>query len=366
MNTPELATESPMSYSSPNTDLEGELSKFLNILRILVREPSVVGSEDSFFRVLRRELEELGVNVQYYQGILVVQGDNPNHLILSAHVDRHGLICTGPNEFQYAAFIASNQSELTGDSVSEHMMYAVENRFQGQRVQAHLPYTGTYLGQGDITRSYICSARKNLIFELDGLDFVQPGTPVAFLDRLRVEEGYASAQLDNVLSAAILVYLFRRGFQGTALFTAQEEAGRSWRYALAWFQRQELLTQRLIVLDTSPYPSKEAAELQDLVLRRKDSNGAFAPEITEELAQTCDRLGIRYSYKDAYIEEQNQSRSKPLPLGRTELGRLVAATGGAINGTTLQIPTTGYHTSEETASLVSIAAALKLLMSYVP
>jgi hypothetical protein len=52
-------------------------------------------------------------------------------------------------------------------------------------------------------------------------------------------------------------------------------------------------------------------------------------------------------------------------LGRTELGRLVVATDGTINGTTLQIPTTGYHTTEETASLESISAVINLLMSYV-
>ncbi len=347
-----------------NTDLD--LTEFFSLLHALIREPSVVGCEDAFFRTLRRELEEVGAKVSYYQGVLVAEGNNPESLILSAHIDRHGLLCTGPNEFQYAAFIASNQSELTGDSVSEQMLYLIENRFQGGRVQAHLPYTGTYLGQGQIIRTYICPARKNLIFELDGLDFLQPGTPVAFLDRLQVTDGYASAQLDNVLSAAILVYLFRCGFQGTALFTAQEEAGRSWRYALAWFLRHNLTTQRLIVLDTSPYPTREVADEQQLVLRRKDANGRFAEEMTAEIAQRCQELGITYNYKDAYIEAQNKERSKPLSLGRTELGRLVVASGGNINGTTLQIPTTGYHTAEETASLASIRATIQLLMSYVP
>jgi putative aminopeptidase FrvX len=43
----------------------------------------------------------------------------------------------------------------------------------------------------------------------------------------------------------------------------------------------------------------------------------------------------------------------------------VTATEGAINGTTLQIPTTEYHTAFETASLSSIAAVIDLLMSYV-
>lgn len=341
-----------------------DIASFLVTLQGLIREPSTVGTEDSFFRVLRRELEEFGASLRYYQGVLVAQGSNPDSLILSAHIDRHGLLCTGPNEFQYAAFITGNRVEQTGESVSEQMLGSIADRFVGQRVQAHMPYTGTYQGQGVITRSYICPERRNLIFELDGLHFLQPGTPVSFLDRLKVDGNYISAQLDNVLCVAMIVHLFRRGFQGTVLFTAQEEAGRSWRFALAWFQRYNLLTERLIVLDTSPYPTREAADLQDVVLRNKDANGFFASGITEEIRSQCESLGIRYSFKDEYVEEQNLNRPTPLSLGRTELGRLAAATGGRINGTTLQIPTTGYHTTSETASLDSVIAALRLLSTY--
>jgi putative aminopeptidase FrvX len=341
------------------------LDDFLDLLRNLIREPSVVGSEDSFFRVLLRELQELDVTLTYYQGVLVAQGRDPQSLILSAHIDRHGLLCTGPNEFQYSAFLASNRSEQTGDSVSEQMLGMIQHRFGGQRVQAHIPYTGTYLGQGVITRSYVCPYRNNLIFEIDGLGFLQPGTPVAFLDRLTLQDGCISAQLDNVVSVALLVFLFRRGFQGTALFTAQEEAGRSWRYALAWFLRQQIKTRRLLVLDTSPYPSREAAEAQHLVLRHKDASAEFAPEITTELDERCAALGITCAYKDAYVDALNETRTKKLSLGRTELGRLIVASNGDISGTTLQIPTTGYHTASETASLDSIRAALLLLLSYV-
>ncbi|MCA9138868.1 MAG: peptidase M42 [Planctomycetales bacterium] len=358
----ETRTDRAHFSSMPSRDLD--LGGFLSTLQMLIREPAVVGVEDSFFRVLRRELEEIGVSVYYYQGVLVAQGSAPRSLYLSAHIDRHGLLCTGPNEFQYAAFIAGNRSEQTGDSVSEQMLDSIAGRFVGQRVQAHLPYTGTYQGQGAITRSYVCPERHNLIFELDALEFLQPGTPISFLDRLKVDDHYISAQLDNVLSVALVLHLFRHGFQGTALFTAQEEAGRSWRYALAWFQRLHLATDRLIVLDTSPYPTRESADEQDLVLRRKDANGAFAAGLTEELASRCDSLGIRYSYKDAYVEQMNRSRDKPMSLGRTELGRLVAATNGSISGTTLQIPTTGYHTTSETASINSVLAALRLMMSF--
>ncbi len=341
-----------------------EIDGFIATLQTLIREPSVVGTEDAFFRSLRRELEEVGIATSYFQGVLVAQGSDPSSLILSAHIDRHGLLCTGPNEFQYAAFLVSNQSEQTGDSVSEQMMDSIADRFVGQRVQAHLPYTGTYLGQGIITQSSVCPERKNLTFELEGLNYVQPGTPISFLDRLQVQNGYLSAQLDNVLSVAILIDLYRNGFQGTALFTAQEEAGRSWRYALAWFQRQQITTKRLIVLDTSPYPTRELADQQDVVLRRKDANGEFAKELTEEIANRCEDLSIPFSFKDEYVERVNQTRATPLSYGRTELGRLVSASQGRITGTTLQIPTTGYHTTRETASINSVRSIRRLLMSF--
>ena len=348
-------------HPSPTADL----SAFLITLRHLIREPAVVGAEDSFFRVLRRELEEIDISVERHSGLLVARGSEPDNVTLSAHIDRHGLVCTGPNEFQYAAFIAGNRGELTGDSVSEQMVATIADRFTGQRVQAHLPYTGTYIGQGTISSGYLCPKRLNLIFELQGLDYLEPGTPVAFLDRLRLTADHVSAQLDNVLSVALIIYLYRIGFKGTAIFTAQEEAGRSWRYALAWFQREGISTNRLLVLDTSPYPSCEAAEQQDLVLRKKDASGVFDESFTAEIANRCDALGISHAFKDEWIERQNMLREKPYSLGRTELGRLIAASGGQINGTTLQIPTTGYHTAEETASLSSIKAAIGLLSTFI-
>lgn len=356
-------SQTPFSVSLPSVAYE-DLGDFLEILAQLIREPSVVGTEDSFFRVLRRELEELDVTVERHLGVLVARGREPDRLVLSAHIDRHGLLCTGPNEFQYAAFITSNRGEMTGDSVSEQMMSSIADRFHGQRVQAHLPYTGTYLGQGTISSAFLCPYRRNLIFEIEGLGFLQPGTPVSFLDRLQINPTHLSAQLDNVLSVALIVHLFRCGFAGTALFTAQEEAGKSWRYAMGWFQREQVTTRRFLVLDTSPFPSTEAADAQELVLRRKDATAAFDPVFTEEIRLRCTELGISTIFKDEWIEDQNLHRDKPMSLGRTELGRLVAASENQISGTTLQIPTTGYHTVSETASFASLRAIIRLLRSY--
>ncbi|MCA9129455.1 MAG: peptidase M42 [Planctomycetales bacterium] len=332
----------------------------ISLLRSLVREPSVVGTEDSFFRVLRRELEEFPVTVKRYQGLLVAHGSQPDSIYLSAHIDRNGLLCTGPNEFQYAAFIAGNRSELNGDSISEQFMETIAGRFHGQRVQAHTPYMGAYLGQGVINDAYVCPRRRNLIFEIEGLQFLQPGTPVSFLDRLAIKDGFLSAQLDNIATVAMVVHLFRLGFQGTALFAAGEEAGRSWRFIVEYFQRTDHATQKLLVLDTSPFPIEDAVK-QQVVLRRRDSNSVFDPEFTQHVQQECDRLGISYCFKDEYIVQQNAASGRQSSLGRTELGRVMNATAGAIRGTTLQIPTTAYHTARESATIDSYAAMLRLL-----
>lgn len=344
---------------------KSELDDFLDILKQLVRQPSVVGSEHAFFRYLQREMEETHAKVTLYEGLLVASGNRPDHMHISAHVDRHGLICTGPNEFQYAAFVAQNRGDLLGDSVSEQTYQTISERFHERPVQAYVPWSGTYLGKGTIKRSYLCERRGNLVFEVEGLDHVLPGTPVAYQDRLTISDGRAAAQLDNVLSAAMMVYLFRHGFEGTALFTAQEEAGRSWRFLLEYFHRYGIATKELLVLDTSPFADVQAADSQQVVLRRRDANSAFNPEMVRRLEAACDKYSVRYGYKDEYIARQNVTRvaegKSPSSLGSTELGRVASASSGTIQGATLQLPTTGYHTPEESAALSSIEAMLDVL-----
>jgi len=342
-----------------------QTEQFIDLLKLLVRSPSVVGAEHSFFRVLQRELEERGAHVTWYEGLLVAQGQRPNSAKFSAHIDRHGLICTGPNEFQYAAFVSGRRSDLLGNSVSEKLMTKIVDRFQGVNVTAYEPWSGSYFGSGVIRRAYVCGYRNNLIFEVAGLEHVVAGTPVAFTDRLEINDGILSAQLDNVLTAAHLVHLYSLGFQGTAFFTAQEESGSSWRYLLEWFRRFNGGTDKLIVVDTSPYPDRATADAQQVVLRRRDANAGFHAETTARLAQLCEAQGITYSYKDSYIEAMNQKAvaegQEPQSLGSTELGRIVAASSGFVQGTTLQIPTTGYHTMEESASMAANSAFSDLL-----
>ncbi|QRV22554.1 peptidase M42 [Marinomonas foliarum] len=338
---------------------------FIDLLKLLIRAPSVVGAEHSFFRVLQRELEERGAKVTWYEGLLVAQGSDPFSTMFSAHIDRHGLVCTGPNEFQYAAFVSANRTDLLNNSVSEELMSKVTERFNHEEIYAYEPWSGVYRGKGTIKSSYVCEFRNNLIFETEGLEGVVAGTPIAFKDQLHIVDNRLEGQLDNVISAAALVHLFDHGFKGTAFFTAQEEAGKSWRYLLEWFRRFGGSTNRLFVVDTSPFPNLDAANEQLLVLREKDANATFNKDSTKLLEELCEKNNISYLYKNRYVENENAKRAEqglqPSSLGSTELGRIIAASNGLVDGTTIQIPTIGYHTMHESAAVESVDAFLDML-----
>ena len=338
--------------------------EFYNLLNELIRQPSVVGSEHSFFRLLQRVLEERSIKVDWYEGLLVASGKNPHSAMFSAHIDRHGLMCTGPNEFQYAAFVAGSRSDLLGNSASELLMNKISQRFNGLPVMAYEPWSGIYRGTGVIKKSIICDKRNNLIFEIEGLEHLIAGTPVAFADKLRLSDSRITGQLDNVLTAAMLVHLFDLGFEGTVFFTAQEEAGKSWRYLLEWFRRFGQAKNQLIVVDTSPFSTLDEANAQQLVLRNKDVNAEFTPASTQRLKSLCDNLGISYIFKDDYIAAKNKITPDKYSLGSTEMGRIIAASNGLVQGSTLQIPTTDYHTTNESASIKSCEAFLEIALAF--
>ncbi len=338
------------------------MENFYDILKQLVRVPSVVGAEHPFFLFLKRELQEQNITAEYYDGILVAKGNNPSSGYLSSHVDRHGLICMGHNEFQYAAFIAKNQADLQGNSNSEELLKNLEVRFKAQRVQAYNPWSGGYLGIGTISDAYLDTKRYNIFFKIDGLDHLLPGTPIAFMDKLQIStDGLISAQLDNVISVALILYLYELGYQGTAFFTASEEAGRSWRFLLEYFRRLDIETEELLVLDTSPYHTLEEIEKIDIVLRNRDENAAFHSPLKNKIKEIATQNGIGFHFKDTYIKRLHEQSGTKGSLGVTELGRVINASKGVIQGTTLQFPTIGYHTAQETTTQRSIESMVMIL-----
>ena len=337
------------------------MEKFYDILKQLIRTPSVVGAEHPFFILVKRELEELNIEVEYYDGVLVAKGKDPTSGYISAHADRHGLICTGHNEFQYAAFIAKNQADLTGNSNSEELLKNFTDRFVNEKVQAYEPWSGSYLGLGTIKDAFLCERRNNIIFKVDGFDHLFPGTPIGFVDNLKINDDLVSAQLDNVISIAIIIYMYHLVYKGTAFFTASEEAGKSWRFLLEYFRRFDLSTNELLVLDTSPYKNVEDINQLDVVLRNRDENGMFRSPLKNKIKSICIKNKINYHFKDAYLKNMMKQNGKKGSLGVTELGRIIHATKGSIQGTTLQLPTIGYHTVEETTTIQSINSMIFIL-----
>ncbi|MGM0519953.1 MAG: peptidase M42 [Campylobacterota bacterium] len=337
------------------------MENFYDVLKQLIRIPSVVGAEHSFFVYLKRELEELNLEVEFYDGILVAKGDNPTSGYISAHADRHGLICTGHNEFQYAAFITKNQADLKGNSNSEQMLKNFEMRFVNQKVQAYEPWSGSYLGLGVIEDAFLCERRNNIIFKVKDLEYLLPGTPIAFLDKLTIENDLVSAQIDNVLSVAMILHMYSLGYQGTAFFTASEEAGKSWRFLLEYFRRHDITTKELLVLDTSPYSNVEDLNHLNIVLRNRDENAYFRSPLKSKIKKIVLKKKIKYHYKDEFMKNMMKRNNTKTSLGVTELGRIIKASKGAIQGTTLQVPTIGYHTVEETTTKTSIDSMIAIL-----
>lgn len=112
----------------------------------------------------------------------------------------------------------------------------------------------------------------------------------------------------------------------------------------------------------TPTPRRKRLRNRISCFAKKDATASFDADFTVEVQDHCRTVCIPYSYKDSWIDARNTARTKPLSLGRTELGRLVAATAGQISGTTLRIPTTDFHTASEMASLSSNRAALAELL----
>jgi putative aminopeptidase FrvX len=102
-----------------------------------------------------------------------------------------------------------------------------------------------------------------------------------------------------------------------------------------------------------------------VVLRNKDANATFDPQLTQRLLSLCESRGVRFQMKDAYVEAMNvQLRSAgedARSRGSTEMGRIIRASNGLVDGTTLQIPTSGYHTMSESAPLASVKAFIDIL-----
>jgi putative aminopeptidase FrvX len=340
------------------TALELILKKTTEYLKI----PSVVGYETFFLDYLEKDFRRLNLKTQRYKGLLLIEGSNPTSNIVSVHIDRHGLVANGIGELEYAAYQVKADKYGVDSEIKKKMWEKIASRFNGENVYAYNPITGSKIGEGTIASGYLCPVRENFIFRVKNLESLKKNTPVSFSVSCVANLKSVVGQLDNVLSVGLTYGLYKFGFQGSLLLTTEEEIGKSWEHVLDYFNEDKIETQKLFVFDTSPFDSSDNIDLNAVILRKRDNNSAFDKSLTNLILKKCEKLKIPFLLKDEYILNHSK-KGDNINLGSTELGRIILESKQKINGTTVQIPTFGYHSNKETANFHAIENVFKLLNS---
>lgn len=327
-----------------------------------VRVPAVVGFEKPFLAHLRTEFLKAGCAVLPQPGALVISAGNNPHVV-TAHVDRHGLVFTEDGA-QYAAFHQKRKRNLPFDE-KRSVFEKIGPRFVGEMVYSFDADSGAIDGAGKVMSSAYDFDAKTVQFTLDGLNALRRGTPLAYCSRVSRANGRVSSQLDNVLGVAMVRQLFEDGFNGTAILATEEEIGQSWKHIKNYLDAHKVQSKHLITVDVTPYQDAAAVDEGRVILRNKDALADFNPAVTARLRAYCQRTNTPHEFKDEVIEAENAKLPEPKTLGKTELGHIVKESQGKINGTTLQVPVINYHSNKEETSDKAIRNAYHALLAVV-
>lgn len=338
------------------THLKSIINKTIDYLAI----PAVVGHEQPFIDFLKHDFQPLDVKIKTYDGLIAIEGKNPSSHYISAHIDRHGLISLGDGEYFYAAQYIKEIKYGESNIGATEILKSAANNFVGEHVYAYDPETGTALTHGTISKHSPSRELGDGLFYIHNMRDMPLDTPIAYAQMPKADHHKLSGQIDNTLSVAVIHELFKNGYQGTALLTIEEEIGYSWLHISRYFENNAIETDRLLVLDTSPYGDADRKIIDDgtVVLRTRDKSELFNADYTNEIAKICEDLNIPYHIKDQFLRDRGHETHQ---LGSTELGKLIMNTDKRWSGTTLQCPTTDYHTSHETTSFKAINHYYKIL-----
>lgn len=335
-------------------DVESIIAKTMEYLSI----PSVVGFEHFFMQFLHQDFEKLGCSVVEYPGLLEVRGNNPGSAIICAHIDRHGLVSLGNGEYAYAAEYVREIKYGEEHKSSRKQLEQIADRFQDEQVFAYHPQSNARLGEGKISASRKSMEKGDSIFFIDGIEELETEIPVAYARTARAEKNQLSGQIDNTISIGVVYALFRAGFQGTAYLTTEEEVGKSWIHISNHLEKEGIETQDLLVIDTSPYLDRSPLREGTVIFRNRDRFSIFNSNLTERFVNRCEELEMPYQIKDIDLMEEGKTIED---LGSTELGRLIKEKENRWSGATVQIPTTMYHTSNETTTRRAIRNYFRFL-----
>jgi putative aminopeptidase FrvX len=335
-------------------DIETVIAKTMEYLAV----PSVVGHEQFFIDYLKKDFEAIGMQGVKHHGLLEIHGDKPHSAIVCAHIDRHGLISLGKGEYAYAAQFIREIKYGEANRASRRELEGLGKRFAGETVFAYDPKTNDHLGEGVIEVCHPLMMMGEALFFIQGMKAQRQGIPVAYARTAREQDGYIKGQIDNALSLGILYALYKNGFQGTTLFSCEEEIGKSWIHIAAWLKKTRIENKTLLVIDTSPFVDAAPIDQGMIILRNRDMSAKFNPALVGALKTRCGVMEIPFQVKDEVLLSKGKSVSQ---LGSTELGRLVQHTKKKWSGATVQIPTMMYHTSNETTSRLAIRNYFRFL-----
>lgn len=340
------------------------LQHFLQKIDEYIQVPSVVTCEKPFVDYLEKDFRALGANINRRGTTLGVhRGDGA--YVLSAHIDRHGLIAQGDGLFAYAAGEFKQDHVYKEWTERRKSLESIAERYVGKAVYAYNAHSGKKIASGKVESSNFCEIRQNITFTIPQLEAIETNTPVAYTHDCTQQEGNYDGQIDNVVSAALIHTLYAHGYEGHALFTPQEEIGRSWQYLYAYLNQFDLKKKKLLVLDTSPFQGESCVSAGNVVLRYRDAQSTFDASFTDYLADVCAQLDVPCLFRDKQILQENEELSSlnqdVRGLGNTELGHLLVKADNTLCATTLQIPTCNYHESNETTSYLALQNALRVL-----
>ena len=343
--------------------LQNIVSKTAEYLNV----PGVVRFEHPFMDHLADDFNTYSYEIEKQDRLLVVRKKGlRSPKVVTAHIDRHGIVINEEGKPEYAAF---NAKKHYGDKIesSEAIFKKSGQRFIDEVVYAY-DKSGRKIDEGRVKGFSYNFDTKDLVFDIDGFGKLPAGTPVAYVSSLIKENGNLSSQIDNAISIAVAYQLVKDGFDGTLIFVTEEEIGRSWLHIVNYLQSQNIISKEIITLDTTQYDDARAISKGLVIFRNRDENGKFNQDLVQKLRTSCDYHGIKYKMKDEVIEAQNAQLpkgAKPKKLGKTELGRIIQHTKGKFNGATVQLPTINYHSNHETTSELALSNyydALKRLL----
>lgn len=318
-----------------------EVKSVLKICDDFLKIPSVISFETPFLEYLDKKISKLGYKTVLKQEYLVVKPktDVRTKYLFSAHIDRQGVVRNDKGDLEYAAFYfkKKNKSDFKREDIDFFEKVAVR-------------HVNDYLYSYDKKKSKILRYDLDYKKKLVNFDIEKNfnGEVFGFESKIGIKEDLFFAQIDNVISAAVLYYVLKNyDFNQEIIFTTKEEIGRSYLNVLDYLKNRKSKID-IITLDTSPYENFNNKDDGFLTLREGDENGKF-------------NLNLVMSIKKFLEDESIPIHFKPYDLGSTELGRISTESKGKFNGASIQLPTMNYHTTYESAMISSLENYLKIL-----